>query len=170
MMKYPQMRKGDDDMEQMTPKQQKFIDYYIQTGNATEAAKLAGYSKRTAYSIGNENLNKPEIKQAIDERLKQLESERIAESTEIMESLTAVIRGQAVEEVILQVKGKVQRLTRQTSTRDKLRAIELLAKMKGWFIDKKELKFKGKPPVVIIDDIRPDNDEEYGTVIHHGKT
>ena len=86
-------------MEKLTPKQQKFIDYYIQTGNATEAAKLAGYSSKTAYSIGNENLNKPEIKQAIDERLKQLESERIAEAKEIMEVLTTIIRGKTDEEI-----------------------------------------------------------------------
>ena len=157
-------------MEKLTPKQQKFIDYYIQTGNATEAAKLAGYSSKTAYSIGNENLNKPEIKQAIDERLKQLENERIAEAKEIMEVLTTIIRGNADEEILMQVKGEVQRFTRQTSIRDRLRAIELLAKMKGWFVDKKELEFKGMKPVIIVDDISslPD-DEECGTVIHHGK-
>ena len=45
----------------MTLKQIKFCDYYLQSGNATEAAKKAGYSEETAYSIGNENLKKPEI-------------------------------------------------------------------------------------------------------------
>ena len=37
-------------------KQQKFCEYYVQSGNATEAAKKAGYSEKTAYSIGTENL------------------------------------------------------------------------------------------------------------------
>ena len=140
-------------MEKLTPKQQKFIDYYIQTGNATEAAKLVGYSSKTAYSIGNENLNKPEIKQAIDERLKQLESERIAEAKEIMEVLTTIIRGKTDEEILMQVKGKVQRLNKRTSVRDRLRAMELLAKIKGWFIDKKELEFKDMKPIIFIDDV-----------------
>ena len=126
-------------MEKLTPKQQKFIDYYIQTGNATEAAKLAGYSSKTAYSIGNENLNKPEIKQAIDER--------------IMEVLTTIIRGKTDEEILMQVKGKVQRLNKRTSVRDRLRAMELLAKIKGWFIDKKELEFKDMKPIIFIDDV-----------------
>ena len=141
-------------MEKLTPKQEKFIDYYIQTGNATEAAKLAGYSAKTAYSIGNENLNKPEIKQAIEEKLKQLESERIAEATEIMESLTAVIRGKTEEEILMQVKGNVQRFMKRTSVRDRLRAIELLAKMKGWFIDKKEINFQDMPVVIFHDDVK----------------
>ncbi len=42
----------------LTPKQKAFADYYIQTGNATEAAIKAGYSKKTARFIGNENLTK----------------------------------------------------------------------------------------------------------------
>lgn len=50
-------------------RQQQFIDEYLQCWNATEAAKRAGYSKRTAHSIGHENLNKPEIREELDRRL-----------------------------------------------------------------------------------------------------
>lgn len=58
-------------MAKLTPKQRKFIDEYFACGmNATEAAKRAGYSEDTAYSIGWENLRKPEI-QAEIERLFQ---------------------------------------------------------------------------------------------------
>ena len=52
-----------------TKKQRVFIDEYITCWNASEAARRAGYSKKTAYSIGQENLNKPEIKAEIDDRL-----------------------------------------------------------------------------------------------------
>lgn len=55
----------------LTRKQQKFIDEYFACGmNATEAAKRAGYSEATAYSIGWENLRKPEIKEVIEQRFK----------------------------------------------------------------------------------------------------
>lgn len=53
-------------------KQKVFVEEYLKCWNATEAAKRAGYSEKTAYSIGSENLKKPEIKAAIDERIAEL--------------------------------------------------------------------------------------------------
>ena len=50
----------------LTPKQQAFADYYIQTGNATESAIKAGYSKKTAKEMGCENLTKPHISEYIE--------------------------------------------------------------------------------------------------------
>jgi len=55
----------------LTIKQQLFIDYYLQTFNATKAAKLAGYSDETAKEIGCENLTKPNIKLEIDRRVEE---------------------------------------------------------------------------------------------------
>lgn len=56
--------------EKLTAKQQAFINAYLANGfNATQAAIEAGYSEKTAYSIGSENLRKPEIKSVIDEAL-----------------------------------------------------------------------------------------------------
>lgn len=52
----------------MTPKQQRFVEEYLIDLNATQAAIRAGYSAKTAYSIGEENLNKPDIASAIEER------------------------------------------------------------------------------------------------------
>lgn len=54
----------------MTPKMQKFVDEYLVDLNATQAAIRAGYSKKTAYSIGVSNLKKPEIQAAIQKRQK----------------------------------------------------------------------------------------------------
>ena len=61
----------------LTEKQKRFIDYYIETGNASEAARRAGYSEKTAGWIGQENLQKPTIKAAIDARLKELRSKSV---------------------------------------------------------------------------------------------
>lgn len=51
----------------LTPKQKKFCEEYIFDFNGTRAAKAAGYSEDTAYSIASENLRKPELKAYIDE-------------------------------------------------------------------------------------------------------
>ena len=78
----------------LTPKQQKFAEYYLETGNATESAKKAGSSEKTAYSIGNENLSKPEIKEYIQERLDELKSKQIATIDEVMQFYTSIMRGE----------------------------------------------------------------------------
>jgi len=56
----------------MTGKQRVFVDEYLRLGNATKAAINAGYSPKTAYSIGSENLKKPEIRAEIEQRLESL--------------------------------------------------------------------------------------------------
>lgn len=66
--------------KKLTPKQKAFADYYIETGNATEAAIKAGYSEKTAKVTGYENLTKPYLKSYIDKRMKELESARIADA------------------------------------------------------------------------------------------
>ena len=57
----------------LTPKQKAFADYYIECGNAAEAARKAGYSLRTADAIGRENLRKPTISVYIAERQAEIE-------------------------------------------------------------------------------------------------
>ena len=59
----------------MTDKQRLFVAEYLVDRNATKAAIRAGYSPKTAYSIGSENLTKPEIKEAIQEKLDHIEEE-----------------------------------------------------------------------------------------------
>lgn len=56
--------------KKLTPKQRIFLNTYLTNGfNATQAAITAGYSKKTAYSIGSENLKKPEIIEALNREL-----------------------------------------------------------------------------------------------------
>lgn len=83
----------------MTPKQKKFCDEYIKSGNAKQSAIKAGYSPKTAYSIGNENLNKLELKAYIDERLKELSNHKILSAAEVLEYLSRVVAGKETEYV-----------------------------------------------------------------------
>lgn len=59
----------------LTDKQIKFCEYYFKTPNATQAAILAGYSEKSAASIGAENLTKPEIRKYISDKQAQLVNE-----------------------------------------------------------------------------------------------
>lgn len=125
----------------LTPKQKAFADYYIETGNATESAIKAGYSKKTAYSIGEQNLKKLEVKKYIDERMKQIESDRIADAKEVMEYLTSVMRGQVEEEVVV-VEGEgegcssARRVRKEVSPKDRNKAAELIGKRYALFTEK----------------------------------
>ena len=78
----------------LTPKQRAFCDYYIETGNASEAARRAGYSEKTATAIGYENLTKPQISEYIASRMAEIESTRIATAEEVMQFYTGVMRGE----------------------------------------------------------------------------
>ena len=78
----------------LTPKQKAFAEYYLEYGNATEAAKKAGYSERSAGSIGEENLKKPEISAYIGQRLAQQDANRVASADEVLQFYTAVMRGE----------------------------------------------------------------------------
>ena len=88
-------------MVKLTEKQKRFADYYIELGNATQAAINAGYAKRSAQQMGAENLSKPVIKSYIDERLEQIASERIMSAQEAVELLSSIARAEITEQVVV---------------------------------------------------------------------
>lgn len=142
--------------QKLTIRQKAFADFYIELGNATEAARRAGYSDKTVRAIGAENLTKPSIKTYIEERLKQIDDERIASAAEVMKYLTAVLRGEETEEVVV-VEGigegwsEARNVTKEISAKERLKAAELLGKRYALFTDK--LNIDTAIPVVIKDDV-----------------
>lgn len=80
--------------DKLTPKQKAFADYYIQSGNAAEAARKAGYSEKTARFAGAENLTKANIQAYMSERMQPDEEKRIADADEVMRFYSAVMRGE----------------------------------------------------------------------------
>ena len=127
----------------LTEKQKRFCDEYLIDLNATQAAIRAGYSKKTAFTIANENLKKPYIKGYIDERLKQLEDKRIAKADEVLKYLTSVMRNEVKEEVVV-VEGKgdgcssARTIKKDMSAKDRNKAAELLGKRYRLFTDRIE--------------------------------
>lgn len=73
-------------------KQQKFCEYYVKLGNATEAAKRAGYSEKTAYSQGQRMLKNVETRNFIDSLIKRYKSDKTASAEEVLEFFAAVMR------------------------------------------------------------------------------
>ena len=121
-------------------RQKAFCDYYIETLNATEAARRAGYSEKTAKEIGCENLTKPNIQAYIQERMKQMDKERIASAEEVLEYLTRVMRGEEKEKLLEGI-GEDEKVIVEapTSIRERTKAAELLGRRYALFTDKKEV-------------------------------
>lgn len=82
----------------LTPKQKAFADEYIKCGNATQAARKAGYSERAARQIATENLTKPSISEYIGIRMKQIDDERVASADEVMRFFSSVMRGEVSDQ------------------------------------------------------------------------
>lgn len=162
----------------LTEKQRRFVDYYVETGNASEAARRAGYAEKAAYRTGSENLRKPQVKAAIDARLKELEDKRIAKADEILQFLTSTLRGEVKEErVVVEGTGDgrsdARIITVQVSARDRLEAAKSLLKRYPMQLDAKEQKLKlqkleaeiraaeqvDDDAVTIVDDLGDGDDE-----------
>ena len=123
-------------MKKLTQKQQRFVDEYIISGNATQAAIKAGYSKKTARFVGAENLTKPNIKDELEKRNAEIKSQKTMDMQEVMERLAAIARGETIEQQVTN-KGTVVEIEPKTS--DQIRAMELIGKRYGAWTDKKEV-------------------------------
>lgn len=109
----------------LTEKQKRFVDYYIETGNATEACKRAGYRGKNLDVVGSQNLVK--LKEAIQEKMNKKDNARIASQDEVLEYLTRVMRGEEPDQFGL-----------DASLQDRTKCAELLGKRYGTFRDKIE--------------------------------
>ena len=142
-------------------KQKAFADYFIETGNAYQSAIKAVYSKSYAQTHVYKLLENARIKSYIEERMKEIESERIAKAEEVLAFLSASLRGEVLEEVISTetVDGMVKPviLKKQLSAKDRIKAAELLGKRYALFTEKVDLE--GNVGVTIIDDIGSLEDE-----------
>lgn len=130
----------------LTEKQKAFCDYYIETLNATESYKRAYPNvtkQRTAESAGNRLLSNVEVKKYIDDKLKEIQSNRIAKAEEVLEYLTKVIRDEEREEVVVTIntgdfQSEVRKVDKKLSAKDKIKAAELLGKRYRLFTEKVE--------------------------------
>lgn len=128
----------EQEYERLTEKQKRFIDYYIEKANGTEAAKLAGYKGNNLNRIASQNLSK--LDKYIKVKLQEKENNRIASQDEVLQYLTKVMRGEEKDQFGL-----------DASLQDRTKCAELLGKRYGTFVEKKE--FSGNYTVKLVDDV-----------------
>lgn len=115
--------------KKLTQKQKRFVkEYKANGGNATKAAIKAGYSEKTAYSIGEENLRKPEIREALS-----VEEEKMRRKYEY-----------DIDALVDDIKFGLDMAKAQNNTSAYFKGVELLGKAFGLFTEKvkNEVTFK----------------------------
>lgn len=157
----------------MNPKEKAFVnEYIINGGNAYQAALKAGYARSTAklayqWLEDETKINqtrrlpyKPYLREAIDERLKEIEDAKIADATEVMQYLTSVVRKESRSQVIV-VEGigegcsEARLVEKPPDEREALDAAKTLAKIYG--LEKNNMNVLAEVGVQIVDDIAEDS-------------
>lgn len=139
----------------LTEKQKRFCDEYLVDLNATQAAIRAGYSKKTAKQIAQQNLTKLDIQEYIKKRMAEKEDALIAKQDEVLQTLTRVLRRQEMDTVVVTCKERSSRYDENgkkvivekevprvvqipTRVNDLNKAAELLGKRYGLYTEKIE--------------------------------
>lgn len=130
----------------LKPQEQLFATEYIANkGNAYQAAIKAGYKPRTAANayewlletLTNPNKKrhlpyKPELAEAIKAEMERLHTEKTADAKEVIEYLTAVMRGEHTEQTLRLIGEGVQTIDDiEVGAKERLKATEILAKILG---------------------------------------
>lgn len=126
----------------LTEKQKRFCEEYLIDLNATQAALRAGYSPKTAYSIGDENLKKPEIREYLQQLMLQRSEHTGITAEDVLRELNSVAMADT------ELKGS-----------DKMKALELLGKHLGMFTEQPEVVntavYRGIPAALIAPAFQP---------------
>lgn len=101
----------------MTPKQKAFCEEYLKSGNASDAARKAGYSEKTSRTIGGRLLTNVVVKEYLAGRMQEADKKRVADADEVIQFYTAVMRGEIKDQFGL-----------DSSLQDRLKAADALMK------------------------------------------
>lgn len=156
-------------MTELSLKQKKFADEYIISGNATKSAIEAGYSKKTAESIGSRLLRNVKVSEYISKRTQEVFEERamsVAEALAISASIARgeIQQGQTKKNVKVYVGDQLEEET-VTETKyqftptieERQRSLDHILKVNGAYLDRKEIDVTGM--VQFIDDIGISDDD-----------
>lgn len=112
----------------LTEKQKHFADEYIKSGNATQSAIEAGYSKKYANTNVSKLLQNTTIKSYLAERMKSIDSERIMSAKEAVELLTGIGRGEVRETVVVASPVGVETVEKEADLKTRISAIKEILK------------------------------------------
>ncbi len=129
--------------------QDKFCVEYAKSGNATEAYKKAGYkvaNDQSAQASSSHLLLNPMIQLRLQELAAETHSSKIMDVEEMQTMLTDVARRLATDD-FMTMEGSI--VERRAAIKDALKAVELLGRMQGAFLDRSKVEMTGAVPVVI---------------------
>lgn len=112
----------------LTPKQKKFADEYIKTGNATQSAIEAGYSKKYANTNAPKLLQNTTLKQYIEKCMAEIASNRVMSYTEAVELLTSIARGEEKETVVVATPVSVEKVEKEADLKTRISALKEILK------------------------------------------
>lgn len=135
--------------EKLTPKQEIFVSEYLKTGNATEAARRAGYKGNdiTLGRVGAENLKKPLVLRAIEaknqKRSERLELEEDFELKKAIELLQMCMEPKHVYSFATgePMKDEDGNYVMQFDSKGANTALQTIAKLRGKFVQKVQVGF-----------------------------
>ena len=122
--------------EKLTEKQKRFIDFYIETGNASEACRLSGYKSKNFDALGSEN--KVKLSKYIKVKIEEKDNARICSQNEVLYYLSSVLRDEATEECIVVTSNgqgcgsSHQIVDKKLSGKDRLLAAQQISKIFGF--------------------------------------
>ena len=156
-------------MTELSLKQKKFADEYIISGNATKSAIEAGYSKKTAESIGSRLLRNVKVSEYISKRTQEVFEERAMSVAEALAISASIARGetqqgQTKKSVKVYVGDQVEEETVTETVyeftptiEERQRSLDHILKVNGAYLDRKEIDVTGM--VQFIDDIGIGDDD-----------
>ncbi|GMC00407.1 terminase small subunit [Enterococcus thailandicus] len=146
----------------LNTRQQAFADEYIITGNATQSAIKAGYSKKYANTNASKLLQNTTIKSYIDERVKEIQLEKHLSMEEALAITASIAKGEPQRfEVVKRDPDTNEVIEREVSEysagfKERNQALEHYYKINAAFVDKQKVEISEMP--TFIDDISSDED------------
>lgn len=138
-------------MQKLSPKQERFAREYMLDLNATQAAIRAGYSPKTAYSMGQRLLKNVEVQKAVqsamDERSKRTEVNADYVLKNLLEIVERCMQRAPVLHKGEQVVDEEGNSVWCFDGKNAIRALELLGKHKGMWVEKQELTGANGGPI-----------------------
>lgn len=161
-------------LDGMTAKQRRFCDEYLIDLNATQAAIRAGYSEKNARNIASENMTKPNIREYIDQRMAEKEAELIADQDEVLKYLTATMRREKKESVVVTISEERSMyapddngtMRKQTIKKETPRIVEIPARLSD---ANKAAELLGKRYSLFTDRVETDVDMDLNITIDYGE-
>lgn len=156
----------------LTEKQKRFVDYFIELGEATKAARKSGYSEGSVQDAPNwlnprKHQYKPYLAKAIEKRLNEVATKRIANATEVLEFLTSVLRGEVTDEnIVVETVGagisRARTIETKISSKDRLNAAQQLLKRFPNNLDVKEQEARIERLALEMEKLKKQTDDVAG--------